>query len=139
MQDSPNKGGGEHLTTIEELQDIRELIQLYIEGSDGDATMLQRVFHPDARMVGCIGGEDGNSPIGEFIAWVAENPGLAGPDYQALIRSIDLTGDAGVVVLVEKNYFGCDFVDYFSVARTKGVWQIISKTYQVTGGAPPSH
>ena len=64
---------------------------------------------------------------------------VAGPDYQALIRSIDLTGDAGVVILVEKDYFGCDFVDYFSVARTKGVWQIVNKTYQVTGGTPPTH
>jgi hypothetical protein len=136
MQDSPNKGG--NLTTIEELQNVRELIQLYIEGSDGDATKLQRAFHPDARMVGRIGGEDGNSPIGAFIAWVAENPGLAGPDYQALIRSIDLTGDTGVVILVEKDYFGCDFVDYFTVARTKGVWQIVNKAYQVTGGAPPT-
>src|ERR1035438_9752455 len=68
MQDSPNKGG--NLTTIEELQNVRELIQLYIEGSDGDVTKLQRAFHPDARMVGRIGGEDGNSPIGAFIAWV---------------------------------------------------------------------
>ena len=44
-----------------------------------------------------------------------------------------------MVILVEKDYFGCDFVDYFSVARTKGVWQIVNKTYQVTGGAPPTH
>ena len=127
------------MTTIEDLQDVHELIQLYIEGSDGDATKLQRAFHSDARMVGHMGDEDGNSPIAEFIAWVAENPGLAGPNFQAVIRSIDLTGDVGVVVLIEKDYFGCDFVDYFSVARVKGVWQIVNKTYQVTSGAPPSH
>lgn len=127
------------MTTIDDLQDVRELIQLYIEGSDGDATKLQRAFHSDARMVGRMGDEDGNSPIAEFIAWATQNPGLTGPNFQAVIPSIDLTGDAGVVVLVEKDYFDCDFVDYFSVARIKGVWQIVNKIYQVTSEAPPSH
>jgi hypothetical protein len=67
------------LTTIEELQNVREMIQPYIEGSNGDATKLQHAFHPDTRMVGRIRDEDGNSPIGGFIDWVVENPGLASP------------------------------------------------------------
>ena len=45
------------------------------------------------------------------------------------MRNIDLTGDAGVAVLVETDCLGCDFVDYFSVARIDGRWQITNKTY----------
>ncbi|MGL6112026.1 MAG: nuclear transport factor 2 family protein [Rubrivivax sp.] len=33
---------------------------------------------------------------------------------------------------------GCDFVDYFSVARIDGCWQITNKTYAHTGGQAPS-
>ena len=67
------------------------------------------------------------------------NPGLAGPNFQAVIRTIDLTADAGVVGLVESDWYSCDFVDYFSVARTNGVWQITNKTYAHMGGVPPVH
>ena len=35
---------------------------------------------------------------------------------------------------VETDYLGCDFVDYFSVARIDGRWQITNKTYAYTGG-----
>ena len=48
-------------------------------------------------------------------------------------------GDAGVAVLVETDYFGCDFVDFFTVARIDGRWWITNKTYAHTGGEPPAH
>jgi hypothetical protein len=55
-----------------------------------------------------------------------------------LIRLIDCSGLAGVAVLAETDYIGCDFVDYFSVARINGRWQITNKTYAHTGGEPPA-
>jgi hypothetical protein len=42
---------------------------------------------------------------------------------------IDLSADAGVAILVEPDYLGTDFVDYFSVARMAGRWWITNKTY----------
>jgi hypothetical protein len=90
-------------------------------------------------MMGHIGPLDTYWPITDFISFVAGQPGLAGPDYQAVVRTIDLAGDAGVAVLVETDYMGCDFVDYFTVARIDGRWQITNKTYAHTGGAPPAH
>ena len=59
------------------------------------------------------------------------------PNYRAIIQSIDLSGDAGVAVLAETDYLGCDFVDYFAVARINGRWQITNKTFAHTGGTPP--
>jgi hypothetical protein len=88
-------------------------------------------------MMGHIGPMDTYIPITDFFAMVEANPGMAGPGYQAVIRSIDVAGDAGVAVLVEHDYFGCDFVDYFSVARIDGRWWITNKTYAHTGGQPP--
>ena len=89
-------------------------------------------------MFGRLGENPTNSgPIADCIAWIGESPGNAGPNYNAYIRSIDLSGDAGVAVLVETDYLGHDFVDYFSVARIDGVWQITNKTYADMGLTQP--
>jgi hypothetical protein len=123
-------------TYLQDLESVRAVIQLYIDGANGDVEKLKRAFHPDARMMGHVGTMEPS--ITDFFAMVAQQPGLAGPNYKAVIRTIDISGDAGVAVLVETDYFGCDFVDYFSVARIGGRWQITNKTYAHTGGQPPT-
>jgi hypothetical protein len=123
----------------QDLDDVRAVIQLYIDGANGDGNKLRQAFHADARMFGHIGAMDTYIRIGDFISMVEAQPGMAGPGYRATIRSIDLAGDAGVAVLVESDYIGCDFVDYFTVARIDGRWQITCKTYAHTGGEPPAH
>ncbi len=122
---------------IDDIEAVTELIGLYIDGADGDVDKLRQAFHQDAHMMGHIGDMGTYFPIGEFFKMIEAQPGLAGPNYQAVIRSIDLSADAGVAVLVETDYMGCDFVDYFSVARIDGRWQITNKTYAHTGGQPP--
>ena len=125
-------------TYLQDLDDVRALIQLYIDGSNGDVAQLKKAFHPDAHMFGHIGPMNTYIPISGFFDMVQAQPGMAGPNYKATVRNIDLTGDAGVAVLVETDYLGCDFVDYFSVARMDGRWQITNKTYAHTGGQPPA-
>jgi len=121
---------------LKDLEEVRSVIQLYIDGANGDVAKLQRAFHPDARMMGHVGSMDTYVPIGDFFDMVKARPGMAGKDYKAIVRSIDIDGDAGVAVLVEKDYMGCDFVDYFSVARVDGRWMITNKTYAHVGGTP---
>jgi hypothetical protein len=129
-----------HVTTahIQDLEDVRTLIGLYVAGANGDGDKMREAFHPDARMFGHIGEMGTYEPITDFTALVEANPGLAGPDYRWDIRSVDVVGDAGVAVLVESDYFGCDFVDFFTVARIDGRWWITGKTYAHTGGTPPA-
>lgn len=122
---------------LKDIEDVRTLVELYVEGANGDADKLRHAFHPDARMFGHIGEMATYEPITDFIALVEATPGLAGPTYAWDIRSVDVAGDAGVAVLVESDYFGCDFVDYFTVARIDGRWWITCKTYAHTGGTPP--
>jgi hypothetical protein len=126
-------------THLEDLEDVRAVIQLYIDGNRGDVAKFEQAFHPAARMAGHFGTEvDDNVPIADYFTWVASQPGLAGPSFRAVLRTIDLCGDAGMVVLVSSDYSGCDFVDYLSVARFDGRWQITNKTYAHTGGEPPA-
>lgn len=126
-------------TNVKDFDDVRAVIQLYVDGSNGDVEKLQRAFHPAARMAGRFGAElDDNSPIADYISWVAAQPGLAGPGARSVVRTIDLSGDAGMVVLLQSDFAGCDFVDYLSVARLDGRWQITNKTYAHVGGVAPS-
>ena len=136
----PTSSIGDSVTVqkLQDLADVRALIQLYVEGSNGDGDKMRQAFHPDAHMFGHIGAMDTYEPITDFTKLVEAQPGLAGPNYRADIRTIDLVGDAGVAVLVETDYFGCDFVDYFTVARIDGRWWITNKTYAHTGGTPPA-
>ena len=122
---------------LKDLEEVRAVIQLYVDGANGDVAKLKQAFHPDARMMGHIGPMDTYIPISGFFDMVERQPGMAGPNYKADVRTIDIVGDAGVAVLVETDYLGCDFVDYFSVARIGGRWQITNKTYAHTGGQPP--
>jgi hypothetical protein len=123
---------------MDDLEAVARVVQLYIDGAAGDVAMLREAFHPDARMFGHIGALEHNVPIGAFIDMVANAPqSPCGPRYRARIVSIDVVGDAGVAVLAEEDYLGCDFVDYFSVARIDGRWQIVNKTYAHTGGSLP--
>jgi hypothetical protein len=123
---------------MKDLDDVRAVVQLYIDGASGDVAKLRAAFHPNAQMMGHIGPMDTYVPIEEFFKMVEHSPPLAGPNYKATIRSIDVVGDAGVAVLVEQDYFGCDFVDFFSVARVDGAWKITNKTYAHTAGTPPA-
>lgn len=125
-------------TYLQDLESVRAVIQLYIDGANGDVAKLKQAFHPDARMMGRVGTTETCVPIADFFAFVADRPGMAGPNYKAVIRTIDISGDAGVAVLAETDYMGCDFVDYFSVARIGGRWQITNKTFAHTGGQPPA-
>lgn len=124
--------------TLDDLEAITRLVQLYIDGAGGDVAKLRAAFDADARMYGHIGKVEHAIPISGFIDMVAGAKGsLAGPKYRAKIVSIHVTGDAGMAVLAEQDYLGCDFIDYFSVARFGGEWKIVNKTYAHTGGQLP--
>ena len=124
--------------TIDDHDAITRLVQLYIDGAGwrcGQAACRLpcrrahvRPYRPgracdsDRRLLRHGGRRQG-------VARRAEVPGT--------IVSIHVTGDAGVAVLAEQDYLGCDFIDYFSVARIGGEWKIVNKTYAHTGGQLP--
>jgi hypothetical protein len=122
---------------LDDIEAIERVVQLYIDGANGEVDKLEEAFHPDARMFGHIGPMDTYVPIQGFFKMVADSPGMAGPNYRARITSIDVVGDAAVAVLTEEDYLGCDFVNFFSLARIDGRWSIVNKTYAHTGGRPP--
>ena len=124
---------------LQDIADVRALIQLYVEGSR-TATATRCARH-SIRWPTCSGTSattcPPTNPSPTSTALVEANPGLHQTNYTWDIRTVDIVGDAGVAVLVETDYFGCDFVDYFTVCRIDGRWWITCKTYAHTGGTPP--
>jgi len=88
------------MSAMDDYDDIRRVVQLYVDGANGDVAKLEEAFHPEARMYGHIGPMETNIPITDFFKMIGDMPGLAGPSYKATISSIDLVGDAAVASLV---------------------------------------
>jgi hypothetical protein len=127
-------------TTIDDLDAIANVVQLYIEGtSKGDVSKLEAAFHPDARMFGSLAGQRVDIPIGGLFELAEKQPLDSDGSYRARIVSVDQVGDMATAVLAEDGCWGgVSFVDVFSLARIDGDWKIVNKTFAHTGGEPPA-
>lgn len=117
------------------IDEVQHLIQLYIDGSNGDTAKLKEAYHPRAYIMGhgeMLGFKE-HFPAENLIKIMEDNPHFAGPNYTVTVRSVDLTNEVGTVVLVETDFHSCDFVTYLSVAKLEGKWFITNKTYTCTG------
>jgi hypothetical protein len=123
---------------VDDYDAICRVLQLCTDGeSKGDVAKLQEAFHADARMFGSIAGERYDTPIEELFALAESSPADTG-NYRSRVLSVQQTGDAAVGVVAEEGYWGSlSFIDYFLLARIDGVWKIVCKLFDHTGGEPP--
>ena len=123
---------------VDDYDAICRVLQLCTDGeSKGDVAKLQAAFHADARMFGSIAGERYDTPIEELFALAESSPADTG-NYRSRVISVQQTGDAAVGVVAEEGYWGSlSFIDYFLLARIDGVWKIVCKLFDHTGGEPP--
>lgn len=120
---------------LDDIEAVKAVMQLYIDGADGDVAKLKQAFHPDAQMFGHVGETRRDMPISQFIEGVGKaGPNLTGPKYRAEMQDIKVAGRAAVVTLVEQDYRGCEFVNFFTLALLDDGWKLVSKTYTSTGG-----
>jgi len=117
---------------------ICQVLQLCTEGeAKGDVAKLREAFHADAQMFGSLAGTRYDVPIEELFALAESAPADTGT-YRSRILSVQQTGDAAVGVVAEEGYWGTiSFIDYFLLARIEGVWKIVCKLFEHTGGEPP--
>lgn len=115
---------------IEDLAAVRDVIHLYIRGSEGDVELLRSIFHPDALMSGYFQGHLGMGSPEPFFEEVAGMDSSQNDSaYRAEVESIDVTGNVATAKLVETGFLGTNFIDFFHLIRIDADWKIISKTY----------
>jgi hypothetical protein len=125
-------------STFKDYDSVKALVDLYVDGiRDGNTGKLTQAFHPRALVMGHGEklGFKGHFPIDKYIAIFKDNPTMAGPNYEAQVRGINITGDAGIVILEETDFHGCNFINYLSISRLEGSWCITNKTYTTVGVA----
>src|SRR5438876_923963 len=103
----PRPKGAAMTVSAAEQTAITEAVQAYIDGSrSGDADLLRRTFHPDARMYGSIAGQRFDLPIEEFIALASGQPADVDGTYEARIVSVEQVGDAAIAAIEETGFWG---------------------------------
>ncbi len=123
---------------VDDYDAICRVLQLCTDGeAKGDVAKLREAFHADARMFGSIAGTRYDIPIEELFELAESEPADTGT-YRSRILSVQQTGDAAVGVVAEEGYWGSlSFIDHFQLARIEGVWKIVCKLFEHTGGEPP--
>ena len=132
------ESGTDVATVVDEYDAIRRTVQLCLDGeATGDLDKLRAAFHPDARMFGSLAGQRYDVPITELFDLAASAPADTGR-YRSRILTVQQTGDAALATVAEEGYWGTvSFVDYLSLAKIDGTWQIVNKLFAHTGGEPP--
>jgi hypothetical protein len=125
-------------TLVQDYDAICHVVQLCLDGeATRDVEKLREAFHDDARMFGSLAGERFDVPISGLMEMAASAPADTG-NYRSRILSVHQTGDAALATVAEEGYWGTvSFVDYMSLSRINGRWQIVSKLFAHTGGEPP--
>jgi hypothetical protein len=115
---------------VEDVAAVRAVLEQYVAGSAGDAGLLRSIFHPDAVMSGYFDGQPGIGSPEPFFEIVAQMDSSApAGNYRGEIEAIEVMGDVATARLVESDFLGSGFVDFFHLIRLDGEWKIISKTY----------
>lgn len=115
-------------------EDIRAVVQDYFDALYFcDIDKLQRVFHPKA-----IYATADETPLlyrtmEEYVPVVAarQSPASRGEVRRDHIDAVDLAGENTAFARVRCSIGLRDFVDFLTLVRTDGRWQIIAKIFQI--------
>ena len=110
--------------------DVREAVQAYFDGMmTGEVALLERAFHPAARLLGT--GDDGLMVI-PFENWAERvpnwAPGAAASGYTNRILEVDIAGNAAVAK-TELIWPDVRYIDYLSLLQVDGEWKIVNKIW----------
>jgi len=118
-----------------DLQDIKETIQLYIDGiHNGDTSLLKKAFHPQAMMYGTSPNNITIIPIEGLYSFVetCTPPVKSGDPHRCSVISIKQSGNMAAVEMTEEETFGHNYVNYFQLLKIEEQWIIVSKIYNAT-------
>jgi len=119
-------------TLCPELESIRKVIDLYIEGvRDGNVESLRQAFHPQSSMFGWKGKDLFVTPIQGLYDYIASSPSPAksGEQTRFIITSIQVADNAATVAMAMDAYHAHDFMDYFQLLKVDDRWWLVSKLF----------
>jgi hypothetical protein len=111
--------------------EILQLLQNYFEGVfTGDVKRLREVFHPQAMLFGEVKGAPYLRGLDEYLEVVAkrQSPQSLGETLAMQVMAIDVQGPVAVA-RASCPMLGYHYIDFLSLTRQNGRWQIANKTF----------
>jgi len=110
---------------------VETALRHYLRGhATGDGSHHERVFHPISSLNWMRDGELNTRSSEAYIAGASGEPAENEAERVRYIDWVDVTGDAAVGKIV-LDYPGVYIVDYMSLLKVDGRWQIINKIFDV--------
>lgn len=116
-------------------QQISQLIEEYFEALyRADAERLRGVFHPQARYVNTVAGDEMNYSLEEYLAVVRLRtaPAKTQQARKESITSIDIGGSQMAFVNASMVMMGREYVDFLTLTQYQNSWKILSKVFSYT-------
>ncbi|MBR0260795.1 MAG: nuclear transport factor 2 family protein [Selenomonadaceae bacterium] len=107
--------------TIKDYEDIRKVAQLYIDGGNGDSSIMKPAFHKNATING--------DPIQTLFDYVDK---VGKTDSKAVVDVLDVTNDIAAIRITMEDWHGQNFVDYHLLRKEADGWKIIAKVFTET-------
>lgn len=110
---------------------VQKLIEQYIEGTRRcDVTILESVFHTNARMHGYLADQLMSGGPEPFYQAIAAVDAQGHEDYQAQIVAVDVNGAIATATINEQALLGMNFINHFQLLFEQDQWLIVSKLFQ---------
>jgi len=116
---------------VNDRETLLDLLQRYFDGLyRGDAELLRRVFHPQARLFGEVKGQVLRRELEPYLMQVAarRSPMESGEAQRMKVLALQIDG-AIALATVECDMLGFHYVDQLSLLRQDGQWAIVNKLY----------
>lgn len=109
-----------------EMQGVEKALNYYLEGgTNQDAEMVAKAFHPAAELKFISDGIYQEVSIEDFLARIKPGPRS---DRKTTIKYINITGHVASAS-VEIEYADFFFIDYFNLLKLEGKWKIVNKVF----------
>jgi hypothetical protein len=110
---------------------VEAALRNYLRGhATGDGANFSKVFNPVANLMWLRDGELNTRSSEAYIAGASGHPAENEAERERYIDWVDVTGDAAVGKIV-LDYPGAYIVDYMSLLKVDGRWQIVNKIFSV--------
>jgi hypothetical protein len=110
-------------------REVRAALDHYLQGhATGDGAHFVLVFHPTSMLTWVSDGTLQTRTSEAYIAGASGQPAADEAERQRRIVMVDVEGDAAMAK-VELDYPRVRFVDYFTLLKVEGRWQIMNKTF----------
>lgn len=107
--------------TIKDYEEICKVAQLYIDGGNGDSSIMKPAFHKNATING--------DPIQTLFDYVDK---VGKTDSRAVVDVLDVTNDIASIRITMEDWHGQNFVDYHLLRKDADGWKIIAKVFTET-------